>query len=206
MSQARSITLLVVDEAGLARSFRDQTLDDLVTARPRGRVAAVCSAPIDGMVVDGSRPAAQALAAASPAGRRRVWDALIEDLSLASLWDAPATTLSEVFAAIAKVAHRDELAASRLDGRGDPAYPLDMLEAPGASGPISVGGKVGYVRWLDDPTLASAAAAAANQAASLPPGAFPTADPALWRDLLDSIAALLAAAAQPERALLASRD
>jgi hypothetical protein len=205
MSSPRAITLIAVAEKDVADAWRTRPLDELAAARPRGRLAALLAGEIDGMIVDGTRPGQLALAALGAPGRRRAWDALVEDLARAALHDAPAPALTDAFAALAKVAGRPELAAARLDGAADPAYPDELLEPPGASGPISIGGKVAWVRWAAG-VDAHALAAAARQLLGLPAGAFPRASPELWRDLIEALAPLLKEAAEPGVSLLASRD
>jgi hypothetical protein len=206
MTAARALTLLTIAPEEVLNAWRGQALDALARLRPRGRLAALLAEPLDGMIVDGGQPASRALAPFGAPSQRRVWDALLEDLAIAGLHDAPATTLSEVFAALVKLSGREGLAAARLDGAAEPAYPEALLEPPGASGPVSVGGKLGFVVWIDDEVTARAALDAARKALSLPPGAFASADPAMWRDLAETLVDVLAAAAHPGRALLASRE
>jgi hypothetical protein len=178
---------------------------------PRGRLHALvgppAAAPFDQLgadALDRGQPAARLLRTVATPLARRAWDAILEDRAAAALYDAPALALGEVFAAIAQVSHRRDLEAMRLDEAAEPAYPPELLEPPGASGPLSVGGHITYVVWMG-PAEAQAARAALISAISLPVGAFPTKEPTLWRDLAEALIPVLEAAARARHSLVATR-
>lgn len=202
-TDVRTISLHAANLGAVIQDFRTRPLDHFLTKAPRGRLAAVLSAPLDGVIVDGSRVAAKALAGVGALGRRAIFDALVEDLALASVFDAAAPALAEVMAAAAKLAGREELAAARLDADAAPAYPPELLaDAPGA---VAQDNRIGLVTWLSDATLAGAAAVAVRKLLEHPPDAFPSADPSLFRDLAESLVPVFRHAATAGHAVVAQR-
>jgi hypothetical protein len=203
------VTLFAVRLEAVRELWTGEPVAEHMQRVPRGRMAALVGAPatapfdrLDGE--DRAQPPARLLLALGPAKARRLWDALVEDAAVAAVYDVPALVLADVFGAIAKVSGRRELESMRLDHAADPAYPPELLEPPGASGPISVGGKITYKVWMGAAEAASARAALAS-ALSLPVGAFPTGDPELWREVAETLVPVLDAAARPRHSLLAGR-
>jgi hypothetical protein len=181
-----SYCLFAADLSAVLDLWKRRAFDPIVAANRRGRLAAVLSAKAAG--VD---------------GQRALFDALVEDIASARLWDAPANALAEVFSALARIAKRKELELAALDGRAPFAYPPELLDEPSVE---HAGGHAGLVVWLHEPGQVKAAQAALEGALELPVGAFPAADPALWRDLCEALAPVLDAATRPGGALLALRQ
>jgi hypothetical protein len=209
-SRPSTTTLLAVRLEAVREAWSHEPIARAAAALPRGRLAAMAGppavAPLDQLdQVDRAQPPARLLLSLGPVRARQVWDALLEDRSAAALYDAPALTLAEVFAAIASVAKRRELESMRLDQAAEPAYPPELLEPAGASGPMSVGGRITYVVWMGASEAATARTALAA-ALSLPVGAFPTQEPTLWRDLAESLLTVLEAAARPRYSLVVTRS
>lgn len=197
-----TITLFGVDLARVHEAWRTRTIDRLIGERPRGRIASLLAGPLDGVVVDGGRPAPAALAGVSPESRRAIFDALVEDLAEVALFDTPAPVLTDVFGAIARLSGREALLAPRLEAAAAAAYPSELLQEPFVQDASSGGG---LVAWISDPALASVAHAAARKAVDLPAGAFPTAEPTIFYDVADALVPVLAIAARVGGALVALR-
>ncbi len=209
-STVRTTTLYAVRLEAVREAWTGETIQHARAAAPRGRLAALigppATPPFDHLDdVDRGQPPARLMLSLTLPNARRLWDALLEDRAVAALYDAPALTLAEVFAAIASVSHRRELDSMRLDQAAEPAYPPELLEPAGASGPMSVGGHITYVVWMG-PAEAATARTALASASTLPVGSFPTQEPALWRDLAESLLPVLEAAARPRHSLVATRS
>jgi hypothetical protein len=189
------ISLYSVDLSAVFEAWRKTPLDRLVARFPRGRVAAIMAGPLDGVIVDGGRPAPQALGGVTPESRREAFDALVEDLADEALHDAPADELTQLFATIAKLAGRATLHVHALDAAAVPAYPPELLDAPSVEDAAT--GK-GLMTWLSDPSLTGAARDAVRK------GSF-TSSPPIVGDLADILTRLLDAAARPGQSLVAQR-
>lgn len=183
-ASSRALSLFAVDLGAATEIWRQRAHDEIVNVAPRGRLASLLSA--------GDEP-----------HRRDVFDAIVEDLAEAALWDAPVQILADAFASLAKVSRRSELELDRLDAEAAPAYPAELLDLPFVERADSANG---LVILCGDAALLEAGARAVRKALELPVGAFPTTEPQLWRDLLEALPAILAAAAQPGFALLAQRS
>ena len=206
----RTVTLFAVRMEAVREAWLKEPIARAAGAFPRGRLAAMAgppaTPPLDRLdQLDRAEPPAKLTLALSPVQTRQIWDALLEDRAVAALYDAPSLTLAEVFATIARVAGRRELDTMHLEQAAEAAYPPELLEPPGASGPMSVGGRISYIVWMGAAEAAVAKNALAG-ALSLPVGAFPTQEPALWRDLAESLLPVLDAAARPRHSLVATRS
>ena len=113
-------SLFVVDSAALTEAWEKKPLDAMIAAAPRGRVACLLSGPLGGVVVDGRRPAAQAVPAAQ---RPDMFAAFLDDLSVASLHDVPEEGLNAALAVIARVSGKHDFSLDRLRKRSAPASP-----------------------------------------------------------------------------------
>ena len=209
----RTVTLFAVRLEAVREAWLKEPIARAAAAYPRGRLAAMAgppaAPPLDRLdALDRAEPPAKLTLALSPPPTRQIWDALLEDRAAAALYDAPSLILAEVFAAIAKVAARRELESMHLEQSAEPAYPPELLEPPGASVPMSVGGRITYIVWMGAAEAAAARTALAS-ALTLPVGAFPTAEPAgwpMWMDLAESLLPVLDAAARPRHSLVATRS
>jgi hypothetical protein len=182
---SRTISLFTLDLPTACDAWRTRPLDRLARNAPRGRVACLLA----GGGVDGARPCEQAFSTAPPERRRAAFDAVAEDLAVAWLWDAPAVSLVEALASMARLAGRSAIEL-QVDA-AQPAYPAELLEDPFVERPDS---RQGLFIWLSDPSAIKSAASALSRAKDLPAGSFRSTDPILWRDLLDGLAPLLQAA------------
>jgi len=210
VERPRTVTLLAVRLEAVREAWLKESIARAAAAYPRGRLAAMAgppaAPPLDALdALDRAEPPARLLLSLGPPKARHIWDALLEDRAAAALYDAPSLTLAEVFAAIAKVAGRRELESMHLDQSAEPAYPPELLEPAGASGPMSVGGRISYLVWLGAAEAAKARTALAS-ALTLPVGAFTTQEPALFRDIAESLQPVLDAAARPRHSLVATRS
>jgi hypothetical protein len=209
----RTVTLFAVRLEAVREAWLKEPIARAAAAFPRGRLAAMAgppaAPPLDTLDAhDRAEPPSKLVLSLSPPQARHIWDALLEDRAAAALYDAPSLTLAEVFAAIAKVAGRRELESMHLEQSAEPAYPPELLEPAGASGPMSVGGRISYLVWMGNAEAATARTALAS-ALTLPVGAFTTASPELrpmFRDLAESLLPVLEAAARPRHSLVATRS
>jgi hypothetical protein len=208
-----TMTMMAVDLSAVVDVWRSKDLTSVTNAAPHGRVASLLrknngggaarsaeGGPVGVSPTGGPRGLAAAL---SIDEQRELFDALAEDLAKATLWDAPAGPLAEALAAIAKVAKHPELEASTLEASKHWAYPPELLDQPFVDRSDRRGG---LLIWLSDPALVTAAQKAAERVLELPPGSFKAQDPALQRDLLETLASVLAKAARPGFSLVALRD
>lgn len=194
------ITLFGVDLAAVHEGWRTRTIDELIVARPRGRVASLLAGPLDGVIVDGGRAAPAALGGVTPESRRAVFDALVEDMAAVAVFDVPAPALTDVFGALARLSGREELLAARLDAGATAAYPSELLQEPFVEHATS---GAGLAAWISNPALGAAAHAAARKAVDLPAGSFPTAEPTIFLDVAEALVPALAVAARVGGALVA---
>jgi hypothetical protein len=192
------ITLYGVNLAAAHQAWAGSSLDGLALVRPRGRVAALLQAP--GVPVDLEQPGATALAAAKPEKRRAFFDALVEDLAAATLHDAPAGVLLDVFSIVARLAGREELTLARLERAASAAYPADLVD-----GSLPGDGATSLAAWIADPATAALALAGVKKALALPPNSLVRTDAALFGDLLEALAPVLEAGSRAGHAVLAAR-
>jgi hypothetical protein len=203
------VTLFAVRLEAVREAWTHEAVAEHMRRVPRGRMAALCGAPatppFDKLdATDRAQPPANLLLSLGPARARLLWDALCEDGASAALYDAPALVLADVLATVAKLAQKPSFDTMRLDHAAEPAYPPELLEPPGASGPISVGGRITYKVWMGAAEAAVARAALAR-ALSLPAGAFPAQDAEMWREVGEGLLPVLDAAARARHSLLAGR-
>jgi hypothetical protein len=125
---------------------------------------------------DRALPPARAAAGAPAPDARNLFEALVDDLAVARVCDAPFMPLSHALASVAGAGRAPRLEIGSLVS-APTAYPADV-HAPEGSG---------LVAWLGPDAVAEAAAAARADLGE-PPRAG---DPALWRDLVDALAELL---------------
>ncbi len=177
MSGPTTITIHAVDLEQAGSSFRRRPLNQLIDSLPRGRVAAVCA----GLDVDLFRPAGE-----SKKHRRKLFEAIVEDLAKASLWDTPREAFDEAV-------HLVDLG----DASGASAYPADI----GDGGSPSI-----LAIWCADNEIIQAAAGKVPDALAALPGQLVTTDPALVHDVLEELAKLLKEASHPGVWLLAEGD
>jgi hypothetical protein len=180
-----TITLLTVDLPAACEAWRSRPLERVARVAPRGRIDCLLAKK----ELDGAKPAAQALVAAGPDQKRAAFDALAEDLAVAWLWDAPAAALGESLSAVAKLAGRSQLEFHLYAAQ--PAYPAELLDEPFVERPES---QQGLFIWLSDPSVIKAGMSALARAKDLPAGSFRSADPVLWRDLVDGLTPIFHAA------------
>jgi hypothetical protein len=181
-SPPRTLSLFAVDLAQASDIHRRGAHADVLVRAPHGRTASLLSG-------DEPHP-------------RELFDAVVEDLAAASLFDAPAAILAEAFASLAKVTRRPELELKAMEAHAAPAYPAELLDTPFVERSDA---HSGLVILLGDPAPLEAAALGVKRALDLPLGAFETKDPALWRDLLESLQPVLLAASSGGRSLTAQR-
>ncbi len=191
MKYNQRITLFAVRLEALREAWSSEPLERACAASPRGRLAAL----VKGTPAVRAQPPQAALAALGPALVRRAWSSLLEDRAAAALYDAPVAALAEVFAAIVHVSKRRDLELAHLEQTAEPTNPPEL--AASANAPACA-------VWLGA-SEAAAARTALISALSLPVGAFPTREPNLFRDLAESLAPVLEAAARPRHSLVAAR-
>ena len=179
----RTLSLFAVDLTLATDIYRRRAFADVLARAPRGRVAS--------LLADDEEP-----------HPRDLFDAVIEDLAVAAVWDADATVLGDAFASLAKVTRRPELELKALEAHAAPAYPADLLDTPFVERPDSTSG---LVILLGDPAPLEAAALAVKRALELPLGAFQTQAPQLWRDFLEALQPVLLAASSGGNSLLAHK-
>jgi hypothetical protein len=136
-------------------------------------------------------------AAARPGGRLEaaraageppaaLFDAYVEDRAAAHLYDAPLAALAAALDSVGRAAKLRVLDIAGLEAARS-AYPVGVAPKGGA----------GLVAWLEE-IPPEAAAAARGDLGAAPRGV----DGELWRDLVDVVAELLAAAACPGMAIV----
>jgi hypothetical protein len=201
-SSSATLSLFALDLTAVTTAWNKTKLDELARARPDSRVAAMLSAPLGGHIVDGGRPAAEALAAVPAPDARAVFDALAEDHAVAGVWDAPADVVSEVFAALARVSRRRDLVLTALEAEAQFSYPTQLLEEPFVD---SADARGGLVTLLADPARLEAALQATREALGLPEGSFISISPALFHELLEELLTVLEKATRPGLALVVQR-
>ena len=94
-----TISLFTADLPAVCDAWRTRPLERIARVAPSGRVA--CLIASGGL--DAARSGEKAFAAAAPDKRRAAFDAVVEDLAVAWLWDAPTQTLVEALAALARL-------------------------------------------------------------------------------------------------------
>jgi hypothetical protein len=189
-----TLSLHVVDLAAVNQAWEGKSLDALISAAPRGRVACLLSGPVGGVVVDGRRPAAQAVPAAQ---RRDMFEAMVEDLAVASIHDVPEDGLNAVLAVIARVSGKHDLALDRLRKRSSPASPV-LTDADGRSCAV----------WSVDTPVLEAARAVVDDAslrdADLPEARVAGVDKSHIHDVLDALGPIFVALSTPGVSLVAA--
>jgi hypothetical protein len=174
-----TVSLFAVDLDRVLAVWRKASIAEHLADSPAGRAATVLGlASLAG--ADPSLTPARAAAGAPAADARNLFEALVEDLAVARLHDAPFMPLSHALASLARAGRLPRLEMSALQA-SPPAYPADVRAPDGA----------GLCAWLPPDAVAQAAAAA-----SADPGDPPrSGDAALWRDLVEALGDLFENAA-----------
>lgn len=175
-----TVSLFAVDLDGVLDEWRKTPLVEHLEARPRGRVATILELASLASSDRALPPARAAMGAPAP-DARNLYEALVEDLSAAHVYDAPFMPLSQALASLARVSKVRALEIAVLKS-SPTAYPADVRAPDGT----------GLVVWLAADAVAQAAAASRSELGDAPRSG----DTALWRDLLDAVGDLLDAAAE----------
>jgi hypothetical protein len=149
------------------------------------------------VVVDGRRPPAQALGVVPSGARIGLFEALLEDEALASVHDVSEKGLGAAFAALARLAERQDLVLPRLREKAAPAGPTaDQPKLEGAC-----------VAWPVDREAISAARLAVSDPSlrevELPEAKKAGIDRGHILDLLASLEPVLTALSSPDISLIA---
>ena len=154
-----TVTLLAVDLADAERRWQRESIADRVAAAPGGRVAT--AARLEPVAAAARRGKLAQVAAALPALEARgLFEALLEDLAVAAIHDAPFSALAEVCDKLARAAKLRALELAALEA-APLAYPAELRAEPR---PDTADGRAAFVVWLDGPRAADARAAAESLA------------------------------------------
>jgi hypothetical protein len=195
VSGSTTLSLHAVDLALVMYDWHNRPIDVIVAMLPRGRVACMLSGPIGGVVVDGRRPPAQALAMVAPEARSALFEALVEDHAMASLHDVPEGGLNAALAVLSRLAERHELALPRLREGAAAACPIDEDSDTGCVAFVVERDAVPAARLVvGDPSLRDV---------DLPEARIAGVDTGHIRDVLAALEPVLTALSSPDVSLIA---